>query len=122
MPPHPRPHLLNPQLQRPDWLTTAPRPEGVIWLDKNENIDPELQSLTHRVLGEVLPSALNTYPDCRDVYRKLAALEQLPAECFLLTAGSDGAIRIAFEAFVAEGGGVQHPAPTFAMYPVYAQM
>jgi histidinol-phosphate aminotransferase len=40
----------------------------------------------------------------------------------MLTPGSDGVIRLTFEAFVAEGDTVVLSAPTFAMYPVYSQM
>jgi histidinol-phosphate aminotransferase len=44
------------------------------------------------------------------------------ADSLLLTPGSDGAIRLAFEAFVEHGDAVVHTTPTFAMYPVYSQM
>jgi histidinol-phosphate aminotransferase len=40
----------------------------------------------------------------------------------LLSAGSDGAIRSAFEAYVEPGDVVIHTNPTFAMYSVYCQM
>jgi histidinol-phosphate aminotransferase len=43
-------------------------------------------------------------------------------DCLILTPGSDGAIRLTFQAFVNEGDRVVHTSPTFAMYPVYCQM
>jgi histidinol-phosphate aminotransferase len=46
----------------------------------------------------------------------------LPVESLFLAAGSDGVIRSVFEAFISPGDLVIHPAPTFAMYPVYARM
>ena len=42
----------------------------------------------------------------------------MPAANLLLAAGSDGAIRAAFEAYVSPGETVLHPHPTFAMYAV----
>jgi histidinol-phosphate aminotransferase len=40
----------------------------------------------------------------------------------LLTPGSDGAIRLTFEAVIEPSDEVIHTIPTFAMYPVYCQM
>jgi histidinol-phosphate aminotransferase len=44
------------------------------------------------------------------------------ADHLLLTAGSDGAIRSVFEAFIDPGDIVIYTAPTFAMYAVYSNM
>ena len=46
----------------------------------------------------------------------------LGIENFLLTAGSDAAIRHCFEAFVNPGDKVFYPEPTFAMVPVYGAL
>ena len=118
----PRSPLLNPALQRPDWQRSVPRPARTLWLDKNENLDPELLALSQQVLREVDPIVLATYPDCGELYRKLAASIGVPAHALLLTPGSDGAIGLTFEAFVSEGDTVVHTSPTFAMYSVYSQM
>lgn len=118
----PRQALLNPELVRPHALGSVPRDPQAIWLDKNENLDPELLALTRQVLGRVPPSALATYPEAGQLYRRLAAWLQVEPECLLLTPGSDGAICMAFEAFVDAGDCVVHTQPTFAMYPVYCQM
>ena len=38
----PRAALLNSDLQRPDPLLLIPRESNKLWLDKNENLDPDL--------------------------------------------------------------------------------
>jgi histidinol-phosphate aminotransferase len=118
----PRRALLNPALQRPSALNSVPRRAEQLWLDKNENLDPELMALSRDVLASIPPLALATYPEAGELYRKLARWAGVSAESLLLTPGSDGAIRLAFEALVEPGDCVIHTTPTFAMYPVYSQM
>lgn len=118
----PRQSLLNPELQRPSALNSKPRESGRLWLDKNENLDSQLEAVLHGVLGDLPPLALNTYPEAGETYRKLARWLGVGPENLLLTPGSDGAIRMVFEAFVEHGDAVMHTSPTFAMYPVYSQM
>ncbi len=118
----PRSALLNPALQRPSALNSTPRSGKQIWLDKNENLDPELMALTSEVLASIPPSALATYPEAGELYRKLSRWTGVTPDSLLLTPGSDGAIRLVFEAFVDPGDGVVHTSPTFAMYAVYGQM
>ena len=118
----PRQSLLNPELQRPSSLKVAPRESDCLWLDKNENLDPALLELSRKMLLEIPSIALATYREAGELYRKLAHWIGVSPEYLLLTAGSDGAIRMAFEAFVEHGDVVVHTVPTFAMYPVYARM
>lgn len=118
----PRRSLSNPELQRPSALSSTPRDPGRLWLDKNENLDPTLMALLHDVLLEISPLALTTYPEAGETYRKLAQWVGVSPDCLLLTPGSDGAIRLVFEAFVEHGEAVIYTSPTFAMYPVYSQM
>ncbi len=118
----PRRSLLNPELQRPSALNSTPRNLDCLWLDKNENLDADLMALSHDVLMEISPLALATYPEAGEIYRKLAHWVGVSPDSLLLTPGSDGAIRLVFEAFVEHGDAVIHTAPTFAMYPVYSQM
>jgi histidinol-phosphate aminotransferase len=118
----PRQALLNPALVRPHALDSFPRDPRAIWLDKNENLDPELLTLTNQVLSQIDQDALATYPEAGHLYRRLAQWLDVDPQCLLLTPGSDGAIRLAFEAFVEPGDCVVHTHPTFAMYPVYCQM
>jgi histidinol-phosphate aminotransferase len=118
----PRRSLLNPKLQRPSALSSVPRHTGRLWLDKNENLDPKLMAVTEDVLRQMKAVSLATYPEAGEVYRKLARWVDVEPEQLILTPGSDGAIRLVFEAFIEHGDGVIHTVPTFAMYPVYSQM
>ena len=118
----PRNSLLDPQLQRPSALKSVPRNPAQLWLDKNENLDGQLMALSHSVLASIPSSILATYPEAGELYRKLSVAMNVDAESLLLTPGSDGAIRLVFEAFVEGGDAVVHTSPTFAMYPVYCQM
>jgi len=120
--PIPRHPIVDSQLVRPDWNASAPRDQRLLWLDKNENTDPEFAGLAKQVLSEISPTVLSTYPECAPLYRKLAAYVGVPPDCLLLTAGADGVIRAIFEAFVREGDAVVHTQPTFAMYGVYCRM
>lgn len=118
----PRQSLLNPALQRPSALNSKPRDSDHLWLDKNENLDTALEAVLHGVLLELPSVALTTYPEAGETYRKLAKWLEVEPNQLLLTPGSDGAIRLVFEAFVEQGDAVVHTSPTFAMYPVYSQM
>lgn len=118
----PRRSLENAELQRPSALKSVPRNPEQLWLDKNENLDPQLSAVVHEVLRAMPAAALTTYPEAGELYRKLGRWSGVAPEHLLLTPGSDGAIRIVFEAFVEHGDAVVHTLPTFAMYPVYSQM
>jgi histidinol-phosphate aminotransferase len=118
----PRSALLNPELQRPSALKSIPRNPERIWLDKNENLDAQMMRLSHDLLCSIPREVLATYPEAGALYRKLSQWVGVSPESLLLTPGSDGAIRLAFEAVIEHGEAVVHTVPTFAMYPVYSQM
>ncbi|CAN2170498.1 HisC Histidinol-phosphate/aromatic aminotransferase and cobyric acid decarboxylase [Candidatus Nanopelagicaceae bacterium] len=118
----PRTSLLNPDLVRPSALDATPRSHASIWLDKNENLDPELLRESNFILKDLPPLTVATYPEAGSLYRKIAGWLNLPAEYLILTPGSDGAIRLVFEAFIDTGDIVVITDPTFAMYSVYSQM
>lgn len=121
-PPEAKSYVASPDLWRPDWTKGAPRDPRLLWLDKNENSDPALNALVRRLIAEVPPETYFTYPETAPLYAKLAYWVGVNPDCLLLTAGSDGAIRSVFEAYVAPGDLVIHTRPTFAMYAVYSQM
>jgi histidinol-phosphate aminotransferase len=120
--PTPRPSVASPDLWRPDWTRGVPRDDALLWLDKNENDDPALRALALRIIAKIGPTALSCYPECTPLYRKLGNHLGVGADHLLLTAGSDGAIRSVFEAFVEPGDVVLHTMPTFAMYQVYSRL
>ena len=118
--PAPRREIAADALWRPDWTTGEARDPALLWLDKNENADPELNALVARIVGATGTEPCFTYPETAPLYRKLAAWLDVEPENLLLAAGSDGIIRSAFEAYISPGDTVIHTQPTFAMYSVYA--
>lgn len=120
--PLPRPSVGDPELTRPDWTAGVLRDPKLLWLDKNENTDPELAAVTSKVLRDILISEIYTYPEITPCYRKLANFLDLSPEHLIFTPGSDGAIRAVFEAYISPGDIIVHTTPTFAMYPVYSRM
>jgi len=114
--------LQDPELFRPDSWKSVPRKDNLIWLDKNENLDPELNGLAARILRSVAPLNLYSYASPARLYRKLAGWVDVAPASLMLTPGSDGAIRLTFQAFVNPGEVVVHSRPTFGMYPVYCRM
>lgn len=117
-----KPSYLNAALTRPDWTKDLTRDESKLWLNKNENIDPILNEKIKSIMSKVKNFAINTYPETAKIYLKLAKLDGLQPANFLLTHGSDGAIRATFDVFVSPGDVVVHTNPTFAMYDVYSKM
>ncbi len=121
-PPTPRPAIADKGLSRPNRATEGARDRGRLWLDKNENADPALADVVRNVAATLPASAFYGYPDLGPLYRKLASFTGVAPEKLLLSTGSDGAIRAAFEAFVEPGDTVILTSPTFAMYPVYCKI
>jgi len=120
--PLPRLSVGDPELTRPDWTAGVLRDPKLLWLDKNENTDPELAAVTSTLLREISISEIYTYPEITPCYQKLANFLDISPDHLIFTPGSDGVIRAVFEAYVSPGDIIIHTAPTFAMYPVYSLM
>ena len=119
---NPKNTLLNEELVRPDTFRSVPRDKKMLWLDKNENMDPIQAQLIKSICDNIDPMILSTYPEAAEAYSNLSKWLGVPPECILFTPGSDGAIRMTFESFVEQGEIVIYTNPTFAMYPVYSKM
>jgi histidinol-phosphate aminotransferase len=120
--PCPRPNVSDPLLTRPTWSAVDGRDPGKLWLDKNENSDPELKRVTQKLLSTIPESSISSYPDMGEAYLKLSAVLDVSPDQIIFGAGSDGVIRSVFEAFISPGDRVVHTEPTFAMYFVYSRM
>lgn len=88
-------------------------------LDKNERISAFSPDFWKDAIGSIDEEIVHAYPEVFPLYKKLAIFHGLAVENFLLTAGSDAAIRHCYEAFVAPGNKVVYLEPTFAMITVY---
>lgn len=95
---------------------------GKIRLDKNERVSPFPTTFWQSALDAVTQEIVQACPEVWPLYKKLADIHSLSIENFLLTAGSDAAIRHCFEAFVTIGDKVLYPEPTFAMVSVYGAL
>jgi len=120
--PTPRPAIADSGLTRPDWVRSTTRDPRLLWLDKNENTDPEHLAAIQQVLAGIDPLTYTTYPESPDLYAKLAKYLGVKPEQLLVAAGSDGIIRSVYESFVSPGDTVITTVPTFAMYDVYCRI
>jgi histidinol-phosphate aminotransferase len=118
----PRRSLLNKDLHRPNPLFSKPRDTSLLWLDKNENLDPKMMDISRSILGKIDSISFASYPELGSLYHKLAFWVGVSPESLLMAPGSDGAIRLVFESFVEHGDSVVRTNPTFAMYQIYSQM
>lgn len=91
-------------------------------LDKNEDTVGLPEEVIQKILSEVTPDFLSTYPLTYRLYESLSKYLSVSEEHLLITAGSDAAIKAAFEVFVEPCDEVIIPEPTFAMFEVYADL
>lgn len=90
-----------------------------IRLDKNERLAPFDNKFWNNVILKIKQEHILAYPEIEPLYLKLANFLGVTAENLLITAGSDFAIKAAFELFVNPGDEVIILDPTFAMVDVY---
>ncbi len=119
---NPREHLFDEAISRPDWLVSSERNNGLIFLDKNENNDPELRNANFKIFQKIFNNSISTYPDNSILYKKISDFINQSANKILLGAGSDGIIRSVFETFIEPGDKLLLTSPTFAMYEIYAKV
>ena len=119
--PNPR-KALTAAIIRPSREESEKREDSLLWLDKNENMDPLFNTLKQKLLADLPAKAFFAYPDCFVLYKKLSQYLQMPINQLLIAAGSDGIIRALYEAFLSPGDAVMYTEPTFAMYSLYAQI
>jgi histidinol-phosphate aminotransferase len=93
-----------------------------VGLDRNERVQPLPEWFLERLRASMESALLTSYTITDDLYRKLSLKFDLPEEQFLLTTGSDAAIKALFHAYVRPGDKVVMLDPSYAMYEVYAQM
>ena len=88
-------------------------------LDKNERLAPFTKELWDNVMAKFRQEHILAYPEVEPLYEKLAHFLGMTTDTLLITAGSDFAIKVAFDLFVNPGDEVIILDPTFAMVDVY---
>ncbi len=96
--------------------------KGYLRLDMNENPEGLPKEFVDKVLSEITPEVLATYPESEKLTELLASHFNINSNQVCLGNGSDEIIRLIFETFTKEGGKVVTASPTFAMYEVYCNM
>ncbi|SNB46997.1 histidinol-phosphate transaminase [Geobacter sp. DSM 9736] len=95
---------------------------SMVRLDRNERVtawEPEAWEAIRQV---ITPEVILSYPEFGPVYEKMAAHLDVKPHNLLLTHGSDIALRSIFDVYINAGDEAVMVTPTYAMYPVYAQI
>lgn len=95
---------------------------GHFRMDKNEFLPCWPEAWFLDFIASIRPMHISIHPETGPLYAKIAAQIGIPEECLVVTAGSDAAIRSAFEVFVDPDDEVIILNPTFAMYSIYASI
>lgn len=93
-----------------------------IRMDKNEFLPCWPAEWFRETINRLRPEHFSVHPELATLYGKLSCVLGLKDSNLVVTAGSDAAIRAAFEVFVEPGDEVIILSPTFAMYYVYSQI
>src|SRR3954447_2264866 len=97
--------------------------ERVVKLNTNENPRPPSDRVL-KAVREISEESLRRYPQpLADTFRAAAAkLHGLTPDMVMAGNGSDDVLTIATRAFLAPGGTLACPEPTYSLYPVLAQL
>ena len=116
--PEPAPALVRYFRVREDGSET----EGCIGLDRNERLEPLPDWFMDRVRGSLSSDMLTSYPMQDRLHAQLADSLGISTEQLLLTPGSDAGIKSLYQAYVRPNDRVVMLDPSYAMFPVYADM
>ena len=93
-----------------------------IRLDKNERLTDFESYFIDKIKNKINSNYLNTYPEVEPLYKIFSEKFNLNKEMFVVTAGSDMAIRNCFELLVRSGDKIITLSPTYGMVDVYAKL
>ncbi|NJL53851.1 histidinol-phosphate aminotransferase family protein [bacterium] len=96
--------------------------DALVLLDRNERLAPLPNQFVEHLKSLLTSEVFTCYPVQDDLLSRLSQFLELSPSNLLLTAGSDAAIKALYQAYVGEGDRVVMLSPSYAMYPVYAQM
>jgi len=93
-----------------------------IRLDKNEHVGGIDETHFKKMMELIKPVTVEAYPEVGTLYNAFSKWLGKPVENILLANGSDAAIKAIFEVYVSAGEEVIMQSPTYAMYPIYAEI
>lgn len=94
----------------------------VLRLDMNENPEGLPQEIFDKIIANLTPEFIATYPEKDRLMETIAQHNHYGYENVSITAGSDEAMRLIFQCFGQAGKDLVTVLPTFEMYDVYANM
>jgi histidinol-phosphate aminotransferase len=120
------PKFVRPNIRQMDGYAPGEQPapgERVVKLNTNENPFPPSAKVM-QAIRDVEPEMLRRYPNpTGDAFRNAAAeILGVSADMILCGNGSDDILTIATRTFIAPGGTLAYPDPTYSLYPVLAKL
>tara|TARA_E500000178_G_C17036417_1_gene763656 strand:- start:3670 stop:4746 length:1077 start_codon:yes stop_codon:yes gene_type:complete len=91
-------------------------------LDKNERVSHLTKNFFDSLIKKISHEDLTSYPELEQLYNLLSKENKINKECFVITPGSDGGIRLCFELFVKPNDKIITLSPTFAMVDIYSKI
>lgn len=117
------------KLKHKEWVDRVRRERGAgqsrygaLRLEKNERVTFFSASFWKKATKNITPERVLAYPEPEGFYHKLSKFHGISSGHFVLTAGSDAAIRNGFDLCVKPGDTVVTLKPTFAMVEVYCEL
>ena len=93
-----------------------------IGLDRNERLSPFPEWFMDGIRQSVSSNLLTWYPVQDQLHSQLSEVLHLREDQLLLAPSSDAAFKAVYQAYIRPGDGVLMLDPSYAMFPVYAQM
>lgn len=93
-----------------------------IGLDRNERVTPFPDWFMDNIREAVNSTLISWYPSQDELHLQLRQQLGLAAEKLILTPSSDAAFKALYEAYIQPGDSVVMLNPSYAMFPVYAEM
>ena len=90
-------------------------------LDKNERVSSFEKKLFKNILKKFKSEYLTAYPELEKIYTLIAKRNNISKNNLVITAGSDGAIRMCFDLFTKNNDQIICLSPTFAMVDIYSR-
>jgi len=93
-----------------------------IRLDKNERISSFDNYFLNKIKKNLNSEYISAYPEVEEIYKVLSKTLSLSANMFVITSGSDLAIKNCFELFISPRDEVITLNPTYGMVDVYSKL